>query len=472
MVFTGRKERIHLAITSANKAVSAPQIACGGSFRIMLSLTGTPDVAATPADVVLVLDRSGSMAGAGLTAMQQEADALIDALDLASDGAADGTIGSGTQAGVVKLRGHGCAGRGAGLDPGGAEGGGRGADGGRFFQPDGGHCARASAVPADTTNRKLMVIFTDGVPTMGGDPCALAAAAAAQNVTIYAVGICGRNGANDCVLSRLAGEESRLRGVRRSDGGALYGHWREISASSTTRCRDRRSGVALLPRDGGFHADGGLRVAAGQRGALVHPGAGRSGERNGDAGADRAAHRPLHRHCGRKRKPDLPGRSGACAELPLAGDPDRLLRNVKLRQDAVPGCAAAVQEETGELAGAAARTAKPCSRRAQRGRGRRLRRARRPRPGCAGRDRRTQTARTAKPCALFHACLKVYSAGSEGAGGVSFASGRTGASGLGAFLAAKARIMAATSTPVRSLRTEKPFMATSETTLATLDAPC
>ena len=59
MVFTGRKERIHLAITSANKSVSAPQIACGGSFRIMLSLTGAPDVAATPADVVLVLDRSG-----------------------------------------------------------------------------------------------------------------------------------------------------------------------------------------------------------------------------------------------------------------------------------------------------------------------------------------------------------------------------------------------------------------------------
>ena len=69
----------------------------------MLSLTGAPDVAATPADVVLVLDRSGSMAGAGLTAMQQEADALIDALDLASDGAADGTIGSGSRAGVVSF---------------------------------------------------------------------------------------------------------------------------------------------------------------------------------------------------------------------------------------------------------------------------------------------------------------------------------------------------------------------------------
>ena len=94
-----------MAITSANKAVSAPQIACGGSFRITLSLTGAPDVAATPADVVLVLDRSGSMAGAGLTAMQQEADALIDALDLASDGAGLEDLGKGLRSQVGTMYG-------------------------------------------------------------------------------------------------------------------------------------------------------------------------------------------------------------------------------------------------------------------------------------------------------------------------------------------------------------------------------
>ena len=92
-----------MIISHQSASRNASAIACGGSFRIMLSLTGAPDVAATPADVVLVLDRSGSMAGAGLTAMQQEADALIDALDLASDGAADGTIGSGSRAGVVSF---------------------------------------------------------------------------------------------------------------------------------------------------------------------------------------------------------------------------------------------------------------------------------------------------------------------------------------------------------------------------------
>ena len=162
MVFTGRKERIHLAITSANKTVSAPQIACGGSFQITLSLTGAPDVAATPADVVLVLDRSGSMAGAGLTAMQQEADALIDALDLASDGAADGTIGSGSRAGVVSFADTAAQDAALGSTPAELKAAVAALTAGGFSNLTAGIARGLQLFPADTTNRKLMVIFTDG----------------------------------------------------------------------------------------------------------------------------------------------------------------------------------------------------------------------------------------------------------------------------------------------------------------------
>ena len=194
-----------MAITSANKTVSASQIACGGSFQITLSLTGAPDVASSPADVVLVLDRSGSLAGTGLTTLQQQADALIDALDLASDGTADGTIGSDTRAGMVSFADAATQDAALGSTPAELKAAVASLTAGGFSNLTAGVMRGLQMFPAGTTNQKLMVIFTDGIPTLGGDPCALAAAAAAQDVTIYVVGICGRNGVNECVLTCLAG---------------------------------------------------------------------------------------------------------------------------------------------------------------------------------------------------------------------------------------------------------------------------
>ena len=52
-----------MGITNSNKVISADRIACDGAFRVTLALTAAPDIVANPTDIVLVLDRSGSMAG-------------------------------------------------------------------------------------------------------------------------------------------------------------------------------------------------------------------------------------------------------------------------------------------------------------------------------------------------------------------------------------------------------------------------
>ena len=53
-----------MGVTNSNKELNVTQINCDGSFKIKLSLTAAPDITTNPTDIVLILDRSGSMEGA------------------------------------------------------------------------------------------------------------------------------------------------------------------------------------------------------------------------------------------------------------------------------------------------------------------------------------------------------------------------------------------------------------------------
>ena len=55
-----------MGVTNSNKVISTDQIDCEGSLKVTLALTAAPDIVSNPTDIVLVLDRSGSMAGAPL----------------------------------------------------------------------------------------------------------------------------------------------------------------------------------------------------------------------------------------------------------------------------------------------------------------------------------------------------------------------------------------------------------------------
>lgn len=52
-----------MGVTNSNKELNVTQIHCGDSLKIKLSLTAEPDITSNPTDIVLILDRSGSMAG-------------------------------------------------------------------------------------------------------------------------------------------------------------------------------------------------------------------------------------------------------------------------------------------------------------------------------------------------------------------------------------------------------------------------
>ena len=50
-----------MAIIRSTKELSTAVISCGESFDVILTLGTEPDIASNPTDIVLILDRYGSM---------------------------------------------------------------------------------------------------------------------------------------------------------------------------------------------------------------------------------------------------------------------------------------------------------------------------------------------------------------------------------------------------------------------------
>ena len=65
-----------MGLNNSNKIISTDQIDCAGTLKVTLALSASPDISSNPVDIVLVLDRSGSMAGSPGTFVPEAALAL------------------------------------------------------------------------------------------------------------------------------------------------------------------------------------------------------------------------------------------------------------------------------------------------------------------------------------------------------------------------------------------------------------
>ena len=182
-----------MGIISSSKSIGGiTAIPCNGTLDVTIGITAAPDIVSNPTDIVLILDRSGSMAGQSLADLKIGVNTFIDIIAHATGGAPD-QIGSGSHIGIVSFADTAVQDTGlitsvAALKAATAA---LTADG---LTNHGAAFTQATALLSTSTNNRVMVMFTDGETTTGPDPSPIAAAARAMGITIYCIGLIGNTG--------------------------------------------------------------------------------------------------------------------------------------------------------------------------------------------------------------------------------------------------------------------------------------
>lgn len=193
-----------MGLTNSNKIISTNQIDCTGSLKVTLALAAAPDISTNPTDIVLILDRSGSMAGSPLANLKLGADKFIDIIEEATDGTANGEIGSGSRIGIVSFSDTAVQNTQLITSVADLKSAVNGLSAGGSTNHADAFAKAAALFDPSSQNARVMVMFTDGETTAGPDPSPIAAAARASGIIIYCIGLIGADGINPAVLNDWA----------------------------------------------------------------------------------------------------------------------------------------------------------------------------------------------------------------------------------------------------------------------------
>ena len=221
-----------MGVTNSNKVISTDRIACDGSLRVTLALTAAPDILTNPTDIVLALDRSGlkaRLSGEPLANVKLGAKTFIDIIENATGGS--GQIGSGSRIGVVSFATN-------------------ATDDTQLITSvdelknavdalsSGGSTNHADAFAKATQlfdplsgNARVIVMFTDGNTTTGAPPAPVAAAARAQGIIIYCIGLIGSDGLDVNALNEWATDPDASHVAVTPDAADLEAIFAELAAN-------------------------------------------------------------------------------------------------------------------------------------------------------------------------------------------------------------------------------------------------
>ncbi|MCH5192750.1 MAG: VWA domain-containing protein [Oscillospiraceae bacterium] len=196
-----------MGIINYNKILSTESLECEGSFQINLSLVAGPDITEDPADIVLVLDRSGDMVGDFLTNVKNGANELIDIIAEATDGTVSGEIGDGNRMAVVSFAATATTDTQLITDVSELK------SAVNNMTANGNTNITAALTAAgqllqSSSNNKVIVLFTNGLSNTGANARTIAAQLKASGITIFVIGLNGRDGIDVSLIEDVASSPS------------------------------------------------------------------------------------------------------------------------------------------------------------------------------------------------------------------------------------------------------------------------
>lgn len=178
-----------MPVSNPNKTVSDSVLACNGQTTVTLSFEATPELSAEPADIVLIMDRSGSMQGSNLAAAKSAAKELINTVAKAS-GSADGTsILNSSRLGLVSFADTAAADMGLTGDVAALNAAVDALAAGGSTNHKAAFEKAADQLRTSASARRILVMFTDGETTTGGDAAPVAENIKAEGMEIYCIGL-------------------------------------------------------------------------------------------------------------------------------------------------------------------------------------------------------------------------------------------------------------------------------------------
>ena len=191
-----------MGVTSSSKIIDQQEIPCGGQLGVQLGLSAAPNIVENPVDIVLVLDRSGSMAGVPLASMKLGAETFIDIIAQSTGGGAD--IGSGSRIAITSFSSSATADTGLITSVSDLKAAVNGLSAGGTTNHAAAFSTAASLFDPSSSSGQIIVMFTDGKTTAGPPPAPVAAAAKQAGAIIYCIGLIGADGIDVDALNEWA----------------------------------------------------------------------------------------------------------------------------------------------------------------------------------------------------------------------------------------------------------------------------